>query len=281
MPDWPPRGRSFDARAVARLERIYAAPGIVEQRARTRAALGALAGERGLDVGCGPGLLACELAREVGPTGLIVGIDSSPDMLAAAQARAAREGLEDRLQLRPGDAARLDFPADSFDFVVAVQVYLYVLEVEQALVEAARVLRPGGRLVIVDTDWDSCVWLTSDRDRHRRVMDARMAHFAHPHLPPRLPGLLQQAGLSLSHAAVIPLLELHDGPDSFSGDLIDVTADAALRHGIPSEETDAWKADLRRRTGDGEYFFSVNRFLFVTVRPPAPQLEPPRPPGGP
>lgn len=259
----------FDARAAARLERIYAAPEIVEQRARTRAALGARPGERGLDIGCGPGFLACELAREVGPTGWITAIDSSPDMLAAARARAAREGLAERIEVAPGEAARLGLATGSFDFVVAVQVYLYVAEIEQALAEAARVLRPGGRLAVVDTDWDSCVWLTGDRDRHRRVMEARMAHFANPHLPPRLPGLLRQAGLRLAHASAIPILELRGGPDTFSGDLIGVTADAAVQHGIPPEEAEAWKADLRGRTGDGEYFFSVNRYLFVALEPDA------------
>src|SRR5215831_2307224 len=82
----------FDAQAAARLERIYASPEIVEQRARTRAALRIRPGERGLDIGCGPGFLSCELVREVGPSGRIVGIDASPEMLEAARARAAREG---------------------------------------------------------------------------------------------------------------------------------------------------------------------------------------------
>ena len=257
----------FDARAVARLEKIYASPGIVEQRARTRAALGVRPGERGLDIGCGPGFLTCDLAREVGAEGRIVAVDSSPDMLAAAGARVAREGLAERVRLLPGDAARLDFPAASFDFAVGVQVYLYVAEIERALGQAAQVLRPGGRLAVVDTDWDSCVWLTEDRDRHRRVMEGRMAHFAQPHLPPRLPGLLRQAGLRLAHASAIPVLELHGGPDSFSGDLVGATAETAVRHGVAPEEAAAWKADLSRRTGDGDYFFSVNRYLFVAAKP--------------
>ena len=165
----------FGAREVARLETVYASPAIAAQRARTRAVLGARPGERGLDVGCGPAFLACELGREVGPGGRIVGLDESPEMLEAARARIAREGLADRVEVQEGDAARLAFPAAAFDFVTAVQVYLYVPDVEGALAEAARVLRPGGRLAVVDTDWDSCVWLTADRDRHRRVMEARGA----------------------------------------------------------------------------------------------------------
>ena len=77
-------------------------------------------------MGCGPAFLACELGREVGPDGRIVGLDESPEMLEAARARIAREGLADRVEVQAGDAARLAFPAAAFDFVTVVQVYLYV-----------------------------------------------------------------------------------------------------------------------------------------------------------
>jgi SAM-dependent methyltransferase len=257
----------FGAREVARLETVYAAPAIVAQRARTRAALGTRPGERGLDVGCGPAFLACELGREVAPGGRVVGLDESPEMLEAARARITREGLTDVVEVRHGDAGRLDFPPASFDFVTATQVYLYVADVAGALAEAARVLRPGGRLAVVDTDWDSCVWLTADRERHRRLMDARLGHLAQPHLPPRLPGLLGRAGLRVVHAEAIPVLELGGGPDTFSGGLIDATANLAIRYGAAPDAAEAWRADLLARAGGGEYFFSVTRYLFVATRP--------------
>src|SRR5262249_5686086 len=166
-----------------------------------------------------------------------------------------REGVRDRVALLLGDAAALPFRDRSFDFVAAVQVYLYVPEIAQALAEAARVLRPRGRLALVDTDWDSCVWLTGDRARHHRVMEARMADFVDPHRPPRLPGLLVRAGLTVSQAAVIPVLERRYDPDAFSVGVIDITRDTAIRQGIPKAEAEAWAADLRGRTADGDYFF--------------------------
>ncbi len=258
---------TFDAAAAARLDRTYAAPEIVEQRARTRAALRARPGERGLDLGCGPGFLACELAGEVGPAGRIVALDASADMLVRARQRAVREGVAERCRFVQADAAAPALRDAAFDFVVAVQVYLYVAAIERALAEAARVLRPGGRLVVVDTDWDSFVWLTADRARHRRVLEARLRDFAQPHLPPRLPALLRGAGLAVAQAAAIPLLDLRYQPGSFSADMIGVVARAAARHGVAAREVEAWAADLRGRTGDGQYFFSVNRFLFVAVKP--------------
>jgi arsenite methyltransferase len=258
----------FDsAQVVDRIERMYGSPPVVAQRARTRAALAIRPGEHGLDVGCGMGLLSCEMAGEVGPRGRISGIDGSEKMLTAARKRAEREQVADRITFMLGDAGRLEFAPATFDFAVAVQVYLYVADVERALTEAARVLRPHGRLVIVDTDWDSCVWLTSDRARQRRMMEARTREFAQPHLPPALPGLIRRAGLDLLDVQVLPLLELRCDPDSFSSGAIDGTAAMAIRFGIEPSEAEAWSRDLKARTGEGEYFFSVNRYLFLARRP--------------
>jgi hypothetical protein len=98
-------------------------------------------------------------------------------------------------------------------------------------------------------------------------MEARMGDYTHAHLPPRLPGLLGAAGFKLTHAAAIPVLEVRYDPDAFSGGTIAITRDSAIARGVPREEAEAWEADLRGRTEDGDYFFSVNRFLFVATRP--------------
>ena len=257
----------FDAAAAGRLERMYSSPPIVEQRARTRAALALRPGERGLEVGCGPGLLACEMAREVGADGRITAIDASADMIDMSRERAKREGFTKQLSLQVGQATQLEFADASFDFAVAVQVYLYVKDIERALAEAARVLKPGGRLVIVDTDWGSLVWLSSDRERHRRIIEARLREFGQPHLPPLLPRLLAGAGLAVEKVESFPVLNLRYERDSFSGGLIESTPGIVARLGIDRAEADAWAADLRSRTGEGDYFFSLNRYLFRARRP--------------
>jgi len=254
----------FDAAGAARMERMYSSQPIVEQRAWTRLALAPKAGERGLEIGCGVGFLACEMAREIGSEGHIICIDNSPAMIAAARARAEREGLAQRMQFSLGDAVQLVFPSASFDFVVAVQVYLYVSDIERALAEAARVLRPDGRMVIVDTDWDSCVWLTGDRERHKRIQEARLREFGQPHLPPALPRLLQGAGLELVKVAALPILNLRYEDDSFSAGLAGSTPKIVTQFGISPAEADAWLADLNSRTAEGDYFFSLNRYLFLS-----------------
>ncbi|HVO16400.1 MAG TPA: class I SAM-dependent methyltransferase [Alphaproteobacteria bacterium] len=96
-----------------------------------------------LDLGCGDGALACALARR-GAT--VTGLDADPRMLVAAQARAEAEAVA--LDLVHARAEALPFPDGAFDRVVAITVLCFIQEADRAVAEMARVLRPGGRLVI-------------------------------------------------------------------------------------------------------------------------------------
>jgi len=145
---------AYGDQASRQTERIYLSPEIVRQRQRTLELLAPAKGERILDIGCGPGLLAHDVALEVGPGGRVTGLDKSPAMLALARARCA--GLP-QVDLVEGEAT--DPPAEdaTLDAVTCAQVLLYVEDVEGALGAMHRVLKPGGRAVIVETDWRSLV----------------------------------------------------------------------------------------------------------------------------
>jgi SAM-dependent methyltransferase len=105
--------------------------------------VGLPAGMRILDAGCGDGLLASALARA---GAIVTGVDRDPHMLTVGQARAEHAGLH--LELVEGDLRALPFADAAFDVVIAVTALCFVADAERAVREMARVLRPGGRVVI-------------------------------------------------------------------------------------------------------------------------------------
>jgi arsenite methyltransferase len=180
-------------------------------------------------------------------------------MLASARRRDAP------VEYGIGDALALPFPDEHFDVAVCTQVYEYVEDIAAALAEARRVLRTGGRLLVLDTDWDSIVWHSGDRERMERVLEAWNEHLADPYLPRRLPGLLRATGLELTESMIIPILNIGADRDTYSAAMSGVLAAyVAGRGGISEAEATAWEQDL---VGLGDdYFFSLNRYLFLARR---------------
>ena len=170
----------FDENGARDIERTYASPDVEAQRKEVLSLLAPQPGERVLDVGSGPGYLLASIAEAVGPAGAAHGVDPSPAMNALAAART--DGMS-WVRIGDGDAVALPFPDGGFDAAVSTQVFEYVADVAGALGELRRVLRPGGRALVLDTDADSLVWHTADRELHRRVLAAWEEHVVHPRLP--------------------------------------------------------------------------------------------------
>ena len=254
-------GLQFDPEVSRRIESVYTTPDVVEQRRVVRAALALRPGDRVLDVGVGPGLLAAEMAREVGPSGRICGIDVSESMLTIAATRTdVPDGPGIELELASVD--QIPHPVESFDVVVSTQVFEYVDDVAGALAEVRRVLRPAGRVVLLDTDWDSVVWRSSDDERMARVLTAFEDHLADPHLPRTLADVLVKSGFTMTHQQVVPILNAGYDDRTYSAGLIDIVAAFVPGHaGVTQDEARAWTDDLRSL--GASYFFSLNRYLFV------------------
>ena len=171
---------AFDESRARQLDTLYRRRDVRRRRALVREALAARAGERVLDVGCGPGFYAEELLGEIGPEGSVVGIDASPDMLAVAARRCAGHA---NVEFREGEATALPVEASDFDAALCVQVLEYVADPTTALAQMHRALRPGGRVVVWDIDWATVSWHSADPERMARVLRAWDDHLTHPSLP--------------------------------------------------------------------------------------------------
>ncbi len=139
------------------------------------------------DLGCGTGQMVSQLAPNVAQ---VIGVDSSPDMLAAA-----RQRLSDltNVDLREGDLEGLPIEDATCDAAMMVLVLTYVNEPADALAEMFRVIRPGGRAVVIDL-------MLHDRDDFRRQMDQKHMGFA----AQTLASLLMDAGFENATARPLP-----------------------------------------------------------------------------
>ena len=252
---------SFDAATAKALERAYHKRDMIRRRRYVRAALAASPGERILDVGCGPGFYVLELLDEVGPTGSIVAVDPSSDMLALARQRCEGHG---NVAFRDGHATALPVDDGDFDAALCVQVMEYVPDPPAALAEIYRVLRPGGRVLVWDVDWGTVWWHTADPDRMRRVLSAWDEHLVHPSLPRRLGAYLRAAGFVDVAVAGYSFATVDYDDESFAVMMLGMAADfVSGRGGVTGDEAAAWLAEQRDLAERGEFFFEGTQFCFT------------------
>jgi len=108
-------------------------------------------GQRILEIGFGTGHSLIELARSVGPSGMVVGIDLSEQMVEISRKRVDDEGLRERIELSCGDALHLPYESESLDGIfMSFTLELFdTPEIPLVLAECRRVLKPGGRIVVI------------------------------------------------------------------------------------------------------------------------------------
>jgi SAM-dependent methyltransferase len=148
-------------------------PAVRQLRAWERTHLALQAGERLLDVGCGFGDVAIALAADVAPSGAVIAIDASEAMLSAGRQRAAEADVS--VDFRIGDAGALPLPDGSVDACRCERALQWVPNPDRALAEMLRVLRPGGRLSVIETDWRSLLFDLPDRAAADAVSRAFLA----------------------------------------------------------------------------------------------------------
>lgn len=259
---------AFDEKTSKAMLHVYRGEAVTARRREALRVLDLKPGERLLDVGSGPGLFAVEAAEHLVPGGSVFGIDISPDMIAIASGVREESPHRDLIEFRENHAAKLPVEDGEFDAAVSIQVLEYVDDVDGALREIYRALRPGGRVLIWDTDWGGVTAYTEDPVRHARIMRAFDEHCRHTALPQTLPTRIRAVGLVLRHAAPYCMLDLDGGPDSLNGGLEPVIlAFVKGRQGVTEEDITGWADERNMLRQEGRLFFSVPQFYFVADKP--------------
>lgn len=251
----------FDNEWSQAVEKFNQSEGARFRRQRILAALDAKPGQSVLDVGSGPGHQILEISSVVGDRGHVCGVDPAEDGVKIARQRCSGTG---NIEFQIGSVFDLPFENDTFDAAMSSQVFEYLDDVAGALREMYRVIRPGGRVLIHDTDWGSLLWHSTDAERMRRILTCWDGHLADPHLPQTMGAHLQTAGFQDIQVDSIVHIETSFEPDSMSDILMSFIVGYVSSQGIPAEEAEDWSEDLRSQNN---YFYSSNEYIFTGVKP--------------
>jgi SAM-dependent methyltransferase len=237
------------------------------------AELTAVPGARVLDLGCGDGATLRELSGRVGTGGWLLGIDRNPRALAVAAA-AMRSGAPRWLLIRGDLAKPLPITTGSVDRVLCHNTLEALADPAGLLVEAHRVLRPGGQAVIGHSDFDTMVFAGVDLTLTRRLvhtycdlqqpgwMDAVDGAIGR-----RLPALVGRSPLHVRKVHAEVLLERAFAPGTLGFTLAKGVAAMAAKSGLfTAEEPDAWLTSLQTASARDDYLFSINDYIVVATK---------------
>ena len=238
-------------------------PGVRDLRQWAHNALAVAPGESAVDIGSGTGSEGFTFADAVGPTGDAVGVEPDPNLLAASERRAAEQNSTARFVT--GDAYGLPFGAGTFDAALCERVFQHLTAPARAAGEIARVLKPGGRVVVMDSDWGTALVHPGDRGVVRAVIETLISNTTNPFSGRRLPGLLTGAGLVVddigSHALV------QDSTIGAGALVARISAMAVARAAITEAQRQELLAELEAGARSGDIHLSVTMFAVLAHKP--------------
>jgi SAM-dependent methyltransferase len=213
-------------------------------------------GQRVLDLGCGIGGGAIPLAELTGPGGLVAGVDVSSALLEVATRRA---GGNPGIEFRRGDAAAIPYEDAFFDAARCERVFLYLPDRLRALQEIRRVVKPGGRVCIMDTEVYSVSLYSSNPALTRKIIAIVGESLPNPNSARELPALARQAGLRAIETQTFAVTT----PYTFMQRVMVGALDKAAQSGaISRAEVDAWLSEQAALEASGDFF---QAWLFVLV----------------
>jgi SAM-dependent methyltransferase len=248
------------------LRAAAANPAIRELKRRSYELLGVSPGSRVIDVGCGPGIDTSELGLRVGATGQVVGIDHDPAMVTAADAAARGAGVSGWTRHQVAVGTALPFAAASFDAARCERMFQHLADPGPALAlaELRRVTRPGGRVVVADTDWGTLSVDLDDVELERRIVRLHASRFWNGFAGRRLRRLFVTQGLAPTEVETfVVLLELPALLDLLAG-----TEQYGLATGlITAHEWRRWRQSLWLADAVGGHFAQLNIVLVASTVP--------------
>jgi ubiquinone/menaquinone biosynthesis C-methylase UbiE len=222
-------------------------------------------GERLLEVGSGSGVLCRMLAPQLQPGGCMFGVDISPEMTGEARKYALLEGIDKGIAFQTSAAEVLPYPNASLDGAIAARLLLHVANPEAVICEMKRIVKPGGRVVVMDWDFDTVTVDHPDRELTRRLLHWRSDHHGGNNWSGRqLWRCMYTAGLH--NLSVYPWVTIaHLEADGLTQSLWRAAEVADNGGAISPAEQEAWIKELKNRIQAGTFFASIVYFIVEAI----------------
>lgn len=214
-----------------------------------------------LDVGCGLAEVLIDLAADE-PSGRFVGVDVSDDMLGVARDRVAEASVD--VELRNADGTALPFDDGTFGAVRSERVMQWLDDPVEVVTEMMRVTRPGGSLVLIDTDWRTLWSNVADQALEEEVRSHMQESWPQPAAGGFLTSYARTAGLvDVEARAVVHVAT--DWPQDGSAGLppVDLMVNNMVAGGVRRESAERWGAEMLALSERGDLFVTLN---MVSVR---------------
>lgn len=234
---------------IAFLDTAARDKGIAAMKRRTYELLDAKPGRRILEVGCGTGDDARQIAEMIAPTGSLIAIDKSEAIISEARRRS--QGKNDSIKFVVGDATDLDLESATFDACRIERTLIHIPEPTAAMNEMVRVLDINGKLVAYEPDLETYVIDSSFRELTSRLLKYWYGRLQSGWVARHLPTLFKESGLA--DIRIEPRAMIYDF--NMVSQSLYGTMERAAEAGIASvDEIADWFADLERANDNGTFF---------------------------
>jgi SAM-dependent methyltransferase len=218
-----------------------------------------------LDLGCGPGYLATAMAQRVGPTGHVHALDLNAEFLDRARTVAADAGVADRCSFHHVADDGVPLRDGMVDRALAKNVLEYVPDLAATLAEVKRVLRPGGSLVAIDSDWGFLVAEPLSAREITEIVNAASPAYREPHIGRKLRHAFRLAGYD---DVTVNVITRPDVKGLVRGVLDNIVHYGASLGRLDQERANALISRLDDALVSGEYLVVLPQFVVVGYNQP-------------